>query len=70
MIPQGNTFAYRTVVSRKRNAEGNIIGRAHDNPILDSRIYDVEFADGEVTALTANAIGKAMYAQCNPDGNK
>ncbi len=41
MIPYGSTFACRTVVSRKCNAERNIIGCAHDNPILNSRIYDV-----------------------------
>ncbi len=33
------------VVSWKHDAEGYIIGQAHDNPILDSSIYDVEFAD-------------------------
>ncbi len=27
-------------------------------------------ADGNVTTLTANVIAKAMYAQCDPDGNK
>ncbi len=69
MIPKGNTFAHGTVVSCKRKAEGKIIGHAHDNPILDSRLYDIEFADGKVTALTINAIAKAMYAQCDPDGN-
>ncbi len=70
MIPRGNTFTCGTVVSCKRNAEGNIIGHAHDNLILESCIYDVDFADGKVTALTANFITKAMYAQCEPDGNK
>ncbi len=30
----------------------------------------LNFADGEVTALTANAIAKDMYAQYDPDGNK
>ncbi len=66
----GNIFESRTIVSRKCDAEGNIIGHAHDNPILGSCIYEVEFADSKVTALTANAIARAMYAQCDPDGNK
>ncbi len=70
MIPHGNTFACRTIVSHKHDAEGNIIGHAHDNPILDSCIYYVEFADGKVTHFTANAIAKAMYTQCDPDGNE
>ncbi len=70
MIPHGNIFACGTVFSHKCNAEGNAIGLVHDNPILDSCIFDVEFANGKVTTLTANAIAKAMYAQCYPDGNK
>ncbi len=69
MIPHGNIFACRTIFSHKRNAEGNIIGQAHDNPILDSHIYDIEISDSEVTTLMANAIAKAMYAKCDLDGN-
>ncbi len=53
MIPHDNTFAHGTVVSCKHDAEGNIIGFAHDNPILDSCLYAIEFADGIVMALTA-----------------
>ncbi len=41
-----------------------------DNPILDTQLYDIEFLDGEVTPLTANAIAQAMYAQCDIDSNK
>ncbi len=58
------------IVSHKHDAEGNIIGCAHDNPILDSWIYNIEFADGKVTALTSNTITKAMYAHCDFDRNK
>ncbi len=58
------------VISCKHDAEGYIIGQAHDNPILDSSIYDVEFADEEVTTLMANAVTKALYAPCDPDGNE
>ncbi len=70
MIPRGNTFAHRTVVNCNHDTEGNIIGHAHDYPTLDSCINDIYFANGEVTAFTANAIAKAMYAQCDPGGNK
>ena len=40
----------------KREAEGNIMGRANDNPIRDNRQYIVKFNSGEVTELTANVI--------------
>ena len=58
------------VKSRKRDADGNLTGRADANPILDTREYIVEFDDGDEAELTANLIASAMYAQCDPDGNQ
>ena len=70
MLSRGDRMARGKVVRRKRDAEGNPIGRANNNPILDTRQYEVQFADGEVTELTANAIAEAMFAQCDEDGNE
>ena len=42
------------VVARSRDTNGNVMGRSHTNPILDPRIYQVVFAEGDVTELTAN----------------
>ena len=42
---------------------------AHVNPIMDTRLYQVEFNGGEVTELTNNVIAESMYAQCDADGN-
>jgi hypothetical protein len=58
------------VISRKRNADGNTVGWAHDWPILDTRTYDVEFNDGTIAKLRANKIAECMYAQCDPRGNQ
>ena len=70
MLPRGDTMERGRVVNRKRDSSGDPIGRAHENPILDSRRYDVEWNDGHVTELTANVIAQSMYAQCDPDGNQ
>ena len=40
------------------------------NLILDTRMYQVEFAGGEVTELTTNIIAESMYTQCDADGNE
>ena len=37
-----------TVNKRKRDSQGHPVGRADDNPILDSRIYELEYPDGRV----------------------
>eukprot|EP00804_Cyclotella_cryptica_P009101 CCRYP_003177-RA/>CCRYP_003177-RA protein AED:0.23 eAED:0.23 QI:0/0/0/1/1/1/2/0/629 len=70
MLPRGDHMARGKVIRRKRDAEGNPIGRANNNPILDTRQYEVQFADGEVTELTANVIAEVMFAQCDEDGNE
>ncbi len=58
------------MTKHKRDDNGNPIGRANDNPILDTREYIVKFDDGDVTELTANLIAESMYAQCDPNSNQ
>jgi hypothetical protein len=69
-LAKGGTLARGRVIRRKRDADGNPKGRANANPVLDTRTYDVEFDDGDVTEFTANMIAQAMYAQCDIDGNQ
>ena len=70
MPPRGNTLVCGTVIGRKHDAQGNPIGNANTNPILDSRVYRVEFEGGNMCELTANVIVESMYASCDADGNK
>ena len=65
MLPRGGTLARVRVTERKRDHEGNVIGRSNANPILDTREYEVKFEDGDVNELTANAIAESMYAMCD-----
>ncbi len=37
MLPKGGTMVNVRMTKCKRNNEGNVIGRAYDNPILDTR---------------------------------
>ena len=46
------------------------MGRTHVNPILNTRMYQVEFAGGEVTESTANVITESIYAQWDVEGNE
>jgi hypothetical protein len=69
-FPRGGELANGRVVSQKRDSDGNPIGRAHNNPILDTRTYNVEFDNGDVTELTANVIAESMYSQCDIEGNQ
>ena len=67
-IPQGDQMSYGTVRRRKRDSDGNLIGRSNKNPLLDSSIYEVEFDSGETEAYTANIIAEHLYAQVDDEG--
>jgi hypothetical protein len=68
--PLGGVLRWGKVISRKCNADGNTVGRAHHRPILDTWTYEVEFNNGTIAELTANKIAKCMYAQCDPRENQ
>jgi hypothetical protein len=70
MLPRSNVLVCGTVIGRKHDARDDPIGNANTNPILDLRVYHVEFEDGDVCELTANVIGKSMYGSCDADGNE
>jgi len=58
-----------TVREQVRDDDGRLIGTANENPILVSRLYKVEFPNGEVTEYTANIIAESMIAQTDSNGN-
>ena len=70
-LPRGNdgpTIA--RVKRRKLDDDGNPIGRAHKNPIMDTRIFEVEFLDGHTEAVAANVIAENLFAQVDPNGHR
>jgi hypothetical protein len=56
------------VKQRAVDVEGRPVGRPSDNPLLDSRQYEVEFLDGETEILTANIIAENLLAQVDEEG--
>ena len=59
-----------TVKRRKLNEDGEFIGKANSNPILDTRVYEVQFPDGSEAEFAANTIAENMYTQCDFNGNQ
>ena len=64
------TPQYAKVTKRLRDANGIPIGTADDNPILDTRMYEVEFMDGTKQSLSANYITENVFTQVDQDGNR
>jgi hypothetical protein len=70
MLPRGGVMTKGRVSARKRDRAGMLTGLADPNPILDTRSYIVDFADGDQAELSANLIAESLYSQCDPDGNQ
>jgi hypothetical protein len=65
---EGPEFA--RVTKRLRDKDGIPIGTANDNPILDTRMYEVEYLDGHKASLAANTIAQNLFAQVDEEGNR
>ena len=66
----GESAQFVKVTKRLRYANGLPIRVAHDNPMLDNIIYEVEYHDGHKAYLTANTIAKKIFSQVNEEGNQ
>ena len=68
-LPHESGEAMEAVVTRrKRNHDGPLIGKANENPILDSRVYEVQFYDGSYAEYTANVLLENLYQQVDDEG--
>ena len=68
-LSHGDRTEIAKVLGRKRNAEGNFVGHKHSNPILDSRVFVVEFPDGEQKDIGYNILAEHLHSQMDDDGN-
>jgi hypothetical protein len=68
-LPHGDRTEMAKVLGRKRNAEGNFIGKKHSNPILDTRIFVVEFPDGETQDIAFNVLAEHLFSQIDEEGH-
>ncbi len=68
LLPHGGEAKKATVVGRKGDHDGRPIGKRHANPLLDTRLYKVEFSDGSTEAIAANLIVENMLSQVDDEG--
>ena len=70
-LPQGDSLEPRLarVTKRLKDANGIPIGTADDNSLLNTRMYEVEYLDGERASLSANHIAENLFAQVGDEGN-
>jgi hypothetical protein len=68
LLPSGDEMLYGTVLRRKRDESGNLIGKSHSNPVLDTSVYEDMFDNGHVEAYNANLIAENIYARTDNEG--
>ncbi len=68
MLPQDGEMKLARVTNRRRDGNGNPIGTRSENPLLDTREYDVEFPNKEVKTFAANVIAENIYSQVDQEG--
>ena len=68
MLPREGTLSRVRIIERNRDDDGNTVGRANENTILDSLNYLVDFEYGEVTELASNMISESINSMCDPEG--
>jgi hypothetical protein len=52
----GNTQQLARFSDQKRDQEGNPVDSTHQNPALDTHVYEVHFPNGRTEELVANAL--------------
>ena len=65
---QGEGPEFARVAKRLKYKDGRLIGTTSKNPILDSRMYEVEYKEGHKLAMADNAIASNLFAQVDQDG--
>ena len=69
-LPRGtyNEIKYAKVKRREVDVDGKPIVKSKPNPILDSRLYKVEFIDGNKETIAANVKAGNILAQVDIKG--
>jgi hypothetical protein len=70
MLPKGGVMVKGRLTAQKQDWNGNPVGLANDNPILDTQSYIVDFDNGDQTEVTANMIAESLFLKCDPGGNQ
>jgi hypothetical protein len=57
-------------MSRAKDTDGIVAGAQNDNPMLDTRVYNVMFPNGAKRQYSANVNAQSMYANVDEDGHQ
>ena len=67
-LPQRDRLRNAKILRHSLDPSGRSVGTYHENPILNTIVYDVEFPDGEVKEYSANVIAENLLSQVDEEG--
>lgn len=68
-LPRGEEKElYGKVIGLCLDQNGKVIGQPHQNPVLNTLMYEVKFEDGTSQAYAANQIAENMWRSVNDEG--
>ncbi len=70
LLMKDGELTHATVIGCKRDHNNNPVGTYHHNPLLNTRVYLVQFPDGHVAEFRANMISEAIYNHIDDDGGE
>ena len=68
LLKDGEHMQAVRVIGQSRDKEWKTIGTFNQNPILNTKVYDVIFPDGSISQYAANIIAENIYSQIDEDG--
>jgi len=69
MLPHGGEPARGKVIARAKDGHGKPLGIRNQNPILDTRCYEVQFPDGSTETFATNLIAENLFSQIDSEGH-
>ena len=71
-LPRGpdETLMHTTIKRRAVDVNDNLVGGSSNNPITDTRLYDVEFIDGTIETISVNVIADNLLFQVDEEGHR
>ena len=68
-MPRQSKDMYGQVIRMCLDENGKTIGTPHENPMLNTLMYEVKFEDDTVQAYAANTIAENMWRSVNDEGH-
>ena len=69
-IRKGEELKHGIVKRRIVDEEGKPVGQVSSNSITDTRLYEIEYKDGQREILAANLLAENLLAQVDEHGHK